>query len=156
MLQPGDKAPDFELPDQNGDSVKLSDLKGQTVVLYFYPRADTPGCTIQACGVRDRSGEYAAGGARVLGVSPDGVDAVKKFADKFDLDFTLLADADHAVADTYGTWGEKSMYGKRYMGVFRATFVIDAVGKIAKVFPKVSPKTHDDVVLKALAELATA
>lgn len=156
MLQPGDKAPDFTLPDQNGDPVKLSDLKGQTVVLYFYPRADTPGCTIQACGVRDRSGEYAAAGARVIGVSPDEVDAVKKFAEKFDLDFTLLADADHAVARAYGTWGEKSMYGRKYMGVFRATFVIDADGTIAKVFPKVSPKTHDDVVLRALAELATA
>jgi peroxiredoxin Q/BCP len=154
MLQPGDQAPDFTLPDQDGEELKLSDLRGQTVVLYFYPRADTPGCTIQACGVRDRGGEYAEAGARVLGVSPDEVDAVKKFADKFDLDFTLLADADHAVADAYGTWGEKSMYGKKYMGVARATFLIDADGKIAKVFPKVSPKTHDDVVLEALAELS--
>ncbi|HEY5815763.1 MAG TPA: thioredoxin-dependent thiol peroxidase [Solirubrobacterales bacterium] len=156
MLEPGDKAPSFTLPDQNGDPVKLSDLKGETVVLYFYPRADTPGCTIQACGVRDRSGEYEAAGARVIGVSPDEVAAVKKFAEKFDLEFTLLADADHAVADAYGTWGEKSMYGKTYWGVARATFVIDAEGKIAKVFPKVSPKTHDDVVLKALDELAAA
>jgi len=155
MLEAGQDAPDFTLPDQNGNPVKLSDLKGQTVVLYFYPRADTPGCTIQACGVRDRSGEYAEAGARVLGVSPDEVDAVKKFADKFDLDFTLLADADHAVADAYGTWGEKSMYGKKYMGVARATFLIDPDGKIAKVFPKVSPKTHDDAVLGALAELIT-
>jgi thioredoxin-dependent peroxiredoxin len=156
MLQVGDKAPNFELPDQNGELVKLSDLRGRTVVLYFYPRADTPGCTVQACGVRDRGDEYAAAGARVIGVSPDEVGVVKKFADKFDLDFTLLADADHAVAEAYGTWGEKSMYGRTYMGVFRATFVIDATGKIAKVFPKVSPKTHDDVVLKALAELAMA
>jgi thioredoxin-dependent peroxiredoxin len=156
MLQAGDQAPNFELPDQNGGTVKLSALRGQTVVLYFYPRADTPGCTVQACGVRDRGDEYAAAGARVIGVSPDEVAAVKKFADKFDLDFTLLADADHAVADAYGAWGEKSMYGRKYMGVFRATFVIDADGKIAKVFPKVSPKTHDDVVLEALAELATA
>lgn len=156
MLQAGDKAPDFELPDQNGDPVKLSDLKGQTVVLYFYPRADTPGCTVQACGVRDRNGEYAEAGARVIGVSPDEVDAVKKFADKFDLDFTLLADADHAAADAYGTWGEKSMYGRKYFGVQRATFMIDPEGKIAKVFPKVSPKTHDDVVLEALAELSAA
>jgi peroxiredoxin Q/BCP len=154
MLQAGDKAPDFELPDQNGDRVKLSDLKGQTVVLFFYPRADTPGCTIQACGVRDRSAEYDAAGARVIGVSPDEVAAVKRFADKFDLGFTLLADAGHAVAEAYGTWGEKSMYGKTYWGVQRATFVIDADGKIARVFPKVSPKTHDDVVLEALAELA--
>jgi thioredoxin-dependent peroxiredoxin len=156
MLQARDKAPEFELPDQNGDPVKLSDLKGQTVVLFFYPRADTPGCTTQACGVRDRGADYEAAGARVIGVSPDQVDAVRKFAEKFDLDFTLLADADHAVAEAYGAWVEKSMYGKKYMGVQRATFVIDADGKIAKVFPKVSPKTHDDVVLAALAELAAA
>nr|AIA13486.1 AhpC/TSA family [uncultured bacterium] len=152
MLQPGDRAPDFELPDQNDHPVKLSDLKGQTVVLYFYPRADTPGCTTQACGVRDRGDDYKAAGARVIGVSPDEVGAVKKFAEKFDLDFTLLADADHAVAERYGTWVEKSMYGKKYMGVQRATFLIDPDGRIAKVFPKVSPKTHDDVVLAALAE----
>ena len=156
MLQPGDQAPDFQLADQNGDLVKLSGLRGQMVVLYFYPRADTPGCTTQACGVRDRGGDYEQAGARVIGVSRDSVEAVKKFADKYDLDFTLLADADHAVADAYGTWVEKSMYGKKYWGVQRATFLIDAEGKIAKVFPKVSPKTHDDVVLAALAELATA
>jgi peroxiredoxin Q/BCP len=151
MLQAGDKAPDFALPDQNGEPVKLADLKGQTLVLFFYPRADTPGCAIQACGVRDRGAEYAKAGARVIGVSPDEVAAVKKFADKFDLDFSLLADADHAVAEAYGTWGERSMYGKRYMGVQRATFLIDPDGRVAKVFPKVSPKTHDDVVLAALA-----
>ena len=156
MLQVGDKAPDFELPDQSDDPVKLSDLKGQTVVLYFYPRADTPGCTTQACSVRDRSADYRTAGARVIGVSPDEVSAVKKFADKFDLEFTLLADADHAVAEAYGTWVEKSMYGKKYMGVQRATFVIAPDGKIAKVFPKVSPKTHDQVVLEALGELAPA
>lgn len=151
MLEPGDKAPAFTLPDQNGDPVKLSDLKGQTVVLYFYPRADTSGCTTQACGVRDRSSEYKDAGARVIGISPDKVDAIDKFARKFDLDFTLLADADHAVAEAYGTWVEKSMYGKKYMGVQRATFIVGPDGKIATVFPKVSPKTHDDVVLKALA-----
>ena len=154
MLKPGDKAPSFTLPDQNGDPVKLSDLKGQTVVLFFYPRADTPGCTTQACGVRDRGAEYKAAGARVIGVSPDPVEAVAKFAGKFDLDFTLLADADHAVAEKYGAWVEKSMYGKKYMGVQRATFIIAPDGKIAKVFPKVQPKTHDDLVLKGLAELA--
>jgi thioredoxin-dependent peroxiredoxin len=151
MLQAGDKAPNFELSDQNGDLVKLSDLKGQTVVLFFYPRADTPGCTTQACGIRDRGDEYDKAGARVIGISPDSVEDVKKFTEKYDLDFTLLADADHAVADAFGTWGEKSMYGKKYWGVRRATFLIDADGKIAKIFPKVSPKTHDDVVLKALA-----
>jgi peroxiredoxin Q/BCP len=156
MLEAGASAPDFTLPDQDGNEVTLSELRGQTVVLYFYPRADTPGCTTQACGIRDRSADYAAAGARVLGVSPDEVAAVKKFAGKFDLDFTLLADADHAVADAYGTWVEKSMYGKKYWGVQRATFLIDAGGEIAKVFPKVSPKTHDDVVLGALAELTAA
>jgi thioredoxin-dependent peroxiredoxin len=156
MLEAGASAPDFTLPDKEGNQVKLSDLRGETVVLYFYPRADTPGCTTQACGVRDRGGDYEAVGARVIGVSPDEVEAVKKFADKFDLDFTLLADADHSVADAYGAWVEKSMYGKKYWGVQRATFIVDADGKIVKVFPKVSPKTHDDVVLKALGELATA
>ena len=153
MLEAGAAAPDFTLPDQDGKEVSLSGLKDETIVLYFYPRADPPGCTTQACSVRDRSAEYKAAGARVLGVSPDPVEAVAKFAGKFDLDFTLLADADHAVADAYGTWVEKSMYGKKYMGVQRATFIIGPDGKIAKVFPKVSPKTHDDVVLKALEEL---
>lgn len=154
MLEPGDKAPGFSLPDQSGDQVKLSDLKGETLVLFFYPRADTPGCTTQACGVRDRRADYEKAGARVIGISPDEVEAVDKFAGKFDLDFTLLADADHAVAEKYGTWVEKSMYGKKYMGVQRATFIVGPDGKIAKVFPKVSPKSHDDVVLKALSELA--
>jgi len=156
MLSEGDAAPDFTLPDQDGKEVSLSGLRGETVVLYFYPRADTPGCTTQACGVRDRGGEYAAAGARVLGVSPDEVGKIAKFAGKYDLDFTLLADADHAVADAYGTWIEKSMYGKKYMGVQRATFLIDPGGRIAGVFPKVSPKEHDDVVLKALGELAAS
>lgn len=156
MLEAGQSAPDFTLPDQDGDELTLSGLRGQTVVLYFYPRADTPGCTVQACGVRDRRADYGAAGARVLGVSPDPVEDVKKFADKFDLDFTLLADADHAVAEAYGTWVEKSMYGKKHWGVQRATFIVDPEGKIAKVFPKVSPQTHDDVVLAALAELASA
>jgi peroxiredoxin Q/BCP len=156
MLEQGDSAPDFTLPDQNGEDVTLSDLRGETVVLYFYPRADTPGCTTQACGIRDHRDDYAGTGARVIGVSPDEVEAVAKFADKYDLGFTLLADADHAVAEAYGTWVEKSMYGKRYWGVQRATFLIDAEGKIARVFPKVSPKTHDEVVLEALAELQAA
>jgi peroxiredoxin Q/BCP len=154
VLEAGDKAPAFTLPDQNGEKVKLTDLKGQTVVLYFYPRADTPGCTTQACGVRDRSADYEAAGTRVIGVSPDEVGAIDKFAGKYDLDFTLLADADHAVAEKYGAWVEKSMYGRKYMGVARATFIIDPKGKIAKVLPKVQPKKHDDLVLKALAELS--
>jgi thioredoxin-dependent peroxiredoxin len=156
MLSEGDKAPSFTLPDQNGEKVKLSGLKGETVVLYFYPRADTPGCTTQACSVRDRSAEYEAAGARVIGISPDEVGAIDKFAGKYDLGFTLLADADHAVAEKYGAWVEKSMYGRKYMGVARATFIIDPKGKIARVFPKVQPKKHDDLVLKALAELAAA
>jgi peroxiredoxin Q/BCP len=156
MLGAGEAAPAFALPDQDGNEVKLADLRGQTVVLYFYPRADTPGCTTQACGVRDRGADYEAAGARVIGVSPDSVEDVKKFTDKFGLGFTLLADADHAVAESYGTWVEKSMYGKRYWGVQRATFLIDPDGRIAKIFPKVSPKTHDDVVLAALAELSAA
>ena len=147
MLEPGDQAPDFTLPDQNGDEVTLSSLRGQTVVLYFYPRADTPGCTTQACGIRDRRADYAAAGVRVVGVSPDEVGAVAKFAGKYDLDFTLLADADHAVADSYGVWVEKKNYGKTYWGVQRATFIIDAGGSIAHVIPKASPKTHDDEVL---------
>jgi peroxiredoxin Q/BCP len=156
MLAEGDAAPDFTLPDQNDDEVTLSGLRSETVVLYFYPRVNTPGCTTQACGVRDRGADYAAAGARVIGISPDEVAAIDKFAGKYDLDFTLLADADHAVADAYGTWVEKSMYGKKYMGVARATFIIGPDGKVAKVFPKVSPKQHDDLVLKALGELAAA
>ena len=153
MPAEGEAAPSFDLADQSGGSVSLGDLRGQWVVLYFYPRADTPGCTTQACGIRDRSGEYEELGARVLGVSPDETGAIAKFDDKYELGFTLLADPDHAVAEAYGVWVEKSMYGKRYMGIQRATFVIDGDGRIARVFPKVSPKTHDDVVLKALGEL---
>ena len=156
MPAEGSPAPDFTLPDQDGNDVSLADLKGLTVVVYFYPRADTPGCTAQACGVRDRSADYEAAGARVIGVSPDPVPAVKKFADKHSLGFTLLADEDHSIAEAYGTWVEKNMYGKRYMGVQRATFVIGPDGNVARVFPKVSPKTHDDVVLAALGELAAA
>lgn len=156
MLEAGASAPDFTLLDQDENEVSLSGLKGETIVLYFYPRADTPGCTTQACGVRDRRADYEIAGARVIGISPDPVEAVAKFAGKFDLDFTLLADTDHAVADSYGTWVEKSMYGKKYMGVQRATFIIGPDGKIAKAFPKLSPKKHDDLVLEALAELSAA
>ena len=149
----GSAAPAFELPDQSGETVSLAGLRGGWVVLYFYPRADTPGCTTQACSVRDRSAEYAGFGARVIGVSPDEVEAVAKFDRKYDLGFTLLADADHSVAESYGAWVEKKMYGKQYMGVQRSTFLIDPEGRIAKVFPKVQPKQHDDLVLGALAEL---
>ena len=151
MLSEGDTAPDFDLPDQDGNPVRLSELWGRRVVLYFYPRADTPGCTTQACGVRDRAADYEAAGAVVVGVSPDPVAKVKRFHDKHALGFTLLADEDHAVAERYGVWTEKSMRGRKYCGVQRATFVIDGDGKISRVFPRVSPKTHDEVVLEALA-----
>jgi peroxiredoxin Q/BCP len=156
VVEEGQEAPDFTLRDQDGNEVTLSDLRGQPVVLYFFPKADTPGCTAQACGVRDHRNDYEGSGARVVGVSPDTVAAQRKFADKYGLDFTLLADENHEVADLYGVWGEKKMYGKTYMGVTRATFLIDPEGKVAKVFPKVSPKTHDEVVLEALGELASA
>ncbi|HEV7562932.1 MAG TPA: thioredoxin-dependent thiol peroxidase [Solirubrobacterales bacterium] len=151
MLGEGEAAPDFTLPDQDGNEVTLSKLRGETIVLYFYPRADTPGCTTQACGVRDRSDEYAAAGARVIGISPDEPEKIKRFADKHRLGFTLLGDVDHSVADAYGAWGEKSMYGKKYMGMLRSTFIIGPDGKIARLFPKVQPKKHDDLILKALS-----
>jgi peroxiredoxin Q/BCP len=147
----GDPAPDFELPDQDGTPTKLSDLRGKRVVLYFYPKADTPGCTTQACGVRDHVEEYDAAGAVVLGVSPDPVKAVKKFHEKQGLNFALLADSDHAVAERYGVWVEKSMYGRTYMGNERTTFVIGADGVVSEVLRKVKPKEHDALVLGALA-----
>jgi len=156
MIETGQPAPDFELPDQDGTPVRLSDLRGRRVVLYFYPKADTPGCTTQACGIRDHRADYEAAGATVLGVSPDPVKAVKKFHDKQTLGFTLLADEDHAVAEEYGVWVEKSMYGRTYWGNARATFLIDEEGVVRHVIPKASPKTHDDEVLAALAELAPA
>jgi len=151
MIEAGQPAPDFTLPDQDGGPVTLSELHGMRVVLYFYPKADTPGCTTQACGIRDRSAEYAAAGVRVLGVSPDPVKAIKRFHDKQSLNFTLLADADHAVCESYGVWIEKSMYGRQYWGAQRATFIIDERGIVRHVIPKASPKTHDDEVLAALA-----
>jgi peroxiredoxin Q/BCP len=151
VLSAGDLAPDFTLTDQEGNDVTLSELRGKTVVLYFYPRADTPGCTAQACGVRDHDADYEAAGVTVVGVSPDPVSAVAKFAEKYDLRFPLLADEDHAVAEDYGVWGEKSMYGKTYFGVSRSTFIIDPDGRISHVIPKASPKTHDAEVLAAIA-----
>jgi len=149
MVAAGDPAPDFTLPDQDGNPVTLSELQGKPVVVYFYPKADTPGCTTQACGIRDRRADYKKTGARVIGVSPDPVEAVKKFADKFDLDFTLLADADHAVAERYGTWVEKSMYGRKYMGMERATYLIGADGRVLKAWRKVKVPGHAEEVLKA-------
>jgi len=149
-LEVGDTAPDFTLPDQHGNDVSLSGLRGKTVVLYFYPKADTPGCTTQACGVRDHRADYEQADAVVLGVSPDKVKAVAKFDDKFGLGFPLLADEDHAVADAYGVWVEKSMYGRKYMGNERTTFVISPDGTIKDVFRSVKPAEHDDLVLGAL------
>jgi peroxiredoxin Q/BCP len=153
MIEPGSPAPDFTLEDQDGEPVSLSDHRGQWVVLYFYPKADTPGCTVQACSVRDRRADYEAAGAVVLGVSPDPVKALAKFAQKFGLAFTLLSDSDHAVAERYGVWVEKSMYGRTYWGNSRTTFVIDGDGVVRHVIPKVTPKTHDDEVLAAIAAL---
>jgi thioredoxin-dependent peroxiredoxin len=150
VIAVGDLAPDFTLPDQEGEPVTLSALRGQKVVVYFYPKADTPGCTTQACGIRDHAADYDAAGAVVLGISPDPVTRVKKFADKFDLRFHLLADADHAVAERYGVWVEKSMYGRKYWGNERTTFVIDADGRVAEVLRKVKPAQHDDLVLASL------
>ena len=151
MIEEGATAPDFELPDQDGSPVRLSDLRGRTVVLYFYPKADTPGCTKQACGVRDRQADYESAGAVVLGVSPDEPAALRKFADKHGLPFVLLADAEHEVADAYGVWVEKSMYGRKFWGNERTTFVIGPDGKVQRVLRKVKPTEHDDLVLGALA-----
>jgi peroxiredoxin Q/BCP len=150
MIEQGDEAPDFELPDQDGRAVKLSDFRGQSVVVYFYPKASTPGCTTQACGVRDHRADYAKAGAIVLGISPDPVAKVKKFHDKEGLNFALLADEGHHVADAYGVWAEKSMYGKTYFGNERTTFVIDSEGRVAHVLRKVKPAEHDELVLEAL------
>lgn len=156
MIEEGAKAPEFSLPDQDGNPVSLSDFSGRTVVLYFYPKAGTSGCTVQACGVRDRAADYEAAGAVVLGVSPDPVSLVKKFHGGESLNFTLLADEDHAVCEAYGVWGERSMYGKTFFGAQRSTFIVGPEGTVARAFPKVSPKTHDEVVLAALDDLKAA
>lgn len=151
MVAEGERAPDFTLPNQDGEEVRLADLRGRSVVLYFYPRADTPGCTTQACGVRDHRADYDAADAVVLGVSPDPVEKVRRFHDRQGLNFDLLADEDHAVAERYGVWVEKAMHGKRYWGNERTTFVIEADGNVARVLRKVKPAEHDELVLGALA-----
>ena len=151
MVKAGDKAPDFTLPDQNGEPVTLSSYRGHNVVLYFYPKASTSGCTIQACGVRDHSADYEQENAVVLGVSPDPQKKLAKFAADEHLNFTLLGDEGHEVAERYGTWVEKSMYGRKYMGMERSTFVIDPEGAITHVFRNVKPADHDELVLGALA-----
>jgi len=154
MIEQGQQAPEFELPDQDGRSVKLSDFSGTPVVVYFYPKADTSGCTVQACGVRDHRADYARANATVLGISPDPVAKVKKFADKHTFGFPLLADEDHTVADAYGVWVQKSMYGRTYFGNERTTFVIGPDGVVTKVLRKVKPAEHDELVLEALKETA--
>ena len=152
MLKEGDKAPDFTARDQNGETVKLSGLRGQRVVLYFYPKDDTPGCTKEACSFRDADDVYRKKGIRVLGVSTDDEKSHQKFISKFQLPFDLLADTDKKIVEAYGVWGEKSMYGKKYMGTNRKTFLIDESGKIAKVFDKVDVAAHADEVLEAFGE----
>jgi peroxiredoxin Q/BCP len=151
-LKVGQKAPDFTAMNDKGEKVKLADLKGKKVVLYFYPKDDTPGCTKEACAFRDGIDEIKSHGAVVMGVSADSVDSHKKFKSKFELNFPLLADSDKKMVEAYGVWKEKSMYGKKYMGIERTTFIIDESGKIAHIFPKVKVEQHYDEVLEALGK----
>ena len=153
MLQVGDAAPEIALPDQNGNPVTLSSYRGKNVVLYFYPKADTPGCTTESCAFRDAAPVYAEIDAVILGISPDKSSAQLKFANKYELPFTLFADAEHKTAEDYGVWVEKSMYGKKYMGIERTTFIIDKEGKIARIFPKVKIAGHAEEVLEAVKAL---
>jgi peroxiredoxin Q/BCP len=147
-LAVGDVAPDVSLEDQDGQIVTLRSLRGRAVLVYFYPKADTPGCTTQSCGLRDIAGDI--GDTAILGISPDLPAKQKKFDDKYSLGFPLLSDADHAVAEAYGAWGEKSMYGKKYMGIIRSAFLVDEKGKIAEAWPKISPKDTPKNLLAAL------
>jgi thioredoxin-dependent peroxiredoxin len=151
VVEEGRPAPDFSLTSDSGEVVSLSDLRGRPVVLYFYPKDDTPGCTAQACGIRDVWGEFQRTDAIVLGISPDTPSKHVTFREKYDLPFTLLSDTEHEVAEKYGTWVEKTNYGKSYMGMERSTFVIDADGNVAKIMRKVKPAEHADAVLAALA-----
>jgi thioredoxin-dependent peroxiredoxin len=150
MVEEGKPAPDFTLTSDSGETVKLSDLRGKPVVLYFYPKDDTPGCTAQACGIRDDYGQFEKRGAVVLGVSPDDESSHVKFKEKYGLPFTLLADPTHEVSEEYGVWKEKNYAGKTYMGVERSTFLIDSKGTVTKVMRRVKPDTHADDVLAAL------
>lgn len=152
MPAEGTKAPSFTLKDTNGKETKLSDFKGKKVVLYFYPRDDTPGCTVEACEFRDAKAQFTKKGAVVIGVSKDDEASHQKFVKKYDLNFTLLADPDHKVIEKYGAWAEKSLYGKKFMGIVRSTFVIDEEGTILKAFPKVSPEGHAKEILAVLNE----
>jgi peroxiredoxin Q/BCP len=151
VIEEGKPAPDFELTSDSGETVSLAGLRGKPVVLYFYPKDDTTGCTTQACGIRDAYGEFERAGAVVLGVSPDSESSHLKFKQKYELPFTLLADPDHAVADRYGVWGERAYKGRKYLGIRRSTFVIDADGTVKKALHDVKPATHADEVLEALA-----
>ncbi|HWJ30725.1 MAG TPA: thioredoxin-dependent thiol peroxidase [Gaiellaceae bacterium] len=151
MIEEGKPAPDFALQSDAGETIKLSELRGKPVVLYFYPKDDTPGCTTEACGIRDAYGEFERAGAVVLGVSPDDEASHVKFRNKYDLPFTLLADTDHEVAELYGVWGEKKYAGRSYLGVFRSTFVIGEDGTVKRVMHNVKPDTHADDVLAILA-----
>jgi thioredoxin-dependent peroxiredoxin len=151
VVTEGEPAPDFTLTSDAGDSVSLSDFRGKPVVLYFYPKDDTPGCTAQACGIRDAYGEFERAGAVVLGVSPDSVQRHVRFREKYGLPFTLLADPEHEVAERYGVWGEKKFAGKKYMGISRSTFVIAPDGTVAKAMYNVKPAEHADDVLGVLA-----
>jgi len=151
VVEEGREAPDFQLTSDTGERVRLSQFRGRPVVLYFYPRDDTPGCTAQACGIRDTYGDFETRGVVVLGVSPDTKESHVKFKQKHGLPFTLLADPDHQVAEAYGVWREKSFGGKRYWGVERSTFLVDEDGKVAKVMRRVKPDTHAEKVLAALA-----
>jgi thioredoxin-dependent peroxiredoxin len=151
VVEEGQEAPDFELASDTGERVRLSQFRGRPVVLYFYPKDDTPGCTAQACGIRDSYDDFEQRGAVVLGVSPDEESSHVKFKQKYGLPFTLLADPDHEVAEQYGVWGERKYMGKTYMGIERSTFLIDEDGRIAKVMRRVKPDTHTERVLEALA-----
>ena len=151
-MKVGQKAPDFTVEDDSGKKVKLSDYKGKKVILYFYPKDDTPGCTKEACNFRDGLSQIADEGAVVLGVSPDDVKSHKKFKEKFKLNFPLLADTDKKIVEAYDVWKEKSMYGRTYMGVERTTFIIDKDGKISHIFPKVKVDEHYDEVVEALGD----
>ena len=148
MLEPGDKAPDFTLLDQRGDKVSLKDFRKRRVLVYFYPKADTPGCTTQACGLRDIADQV--GDTEIIGISPDSPTRQARFDEKYGLGFRLLADEDHAVAEAYGVWGEKSMYGKKFMGIVRSAFLVDAKGKVAEAWYKVSPEDTPTNLLAAL------
>ena len=152
MLKEGSTAPAFKTTDANGETVNLKDFRGQKVVLYFYPKDDTPGCTKEACSFRDAFASYKKKGIAVLGVSPDSETKHQKFITKYNLPFTLLADTDKAIAESYGVWGEKKFMGRTYMGVHRTTFLIDEKGKIKKIFAKVKPEDHASEVLQAFAE----